>query len=289
MSSLIRYGSKAGTNPFSKVKSLISDMIAKLENDAAADLSHKGFCDKETSETKSKKDEKARQISKLSTKIDSMSAKSARLKEEVSAVQKELVELAQSQAEMDKIRSEEKALYAKNKSEMEAGISGVQKALSVLRDYYVQDGAAEGAGSGIIGLLEVVESDFTKGLAEMEVAESLAVKEYDEITYMNKIAKTTKDKNLEYKGKEAAALDKSAAESSSDKDGAQAELDALLEYLAKLGKMCIAKAEPYAERKARRDAEIEGLKEALKVLEGEAVLLQQKSTKRNFRGKTEYA
>merc|ERR1719194_86038 len=36
LSSVIRYGSTAGQNPFEKVKSLISDMIAKLEKEAMA-------------------------------------------------------------------------------------------------------------------------------------------------------------------------------------------------------------------------------------------------------------
>lgn len=288
MSSVIRYGNSVGAHPFAKVKSMISAMIAKLEKDAMAAASHKSFCDKETAETNLKKDEKVYQINKLSTRIDSMNAQAARLKEEVATLQKELLELSSSQVEMDKIRSEEKGLYAKNKSEMEAGIRGVQKALSVLRDYYMQEadsqGSAEGAGKGIIGMLEVVESDFTKGLSEMEVAESTAVKEYEKTTYMNKVAKANKDKDLDYKAKEAASLDKSSTESSSDKDGAQAELDALLEYLAKLGKMCTAKAEPYAERKARRDAELAGLKKALGALQGEAVLLEQPSGDRAKKG-----
>ena len=69
-----------------------------------------------------------------------------------------------------------------------------------------------------------------------------------------------------------------------DKDGVQAELDALHEYLAKLGEMCIAKAEPFAERRARRQAEIAGLKQALAVIDGEAVLLQKSSSRRVLRG-----
>merc|ERR1719258_342519 len=193
-----------------------------------------------------------------------MTSKSAKLKEEVAGLQKQLAQLASSQAEMDKIRAEEKALYQKNHAEMKQGIEGVQKALSVLKDYYASQGdhnAAQGAGSGIIGMLEVVESDFSKGLAEMEVTESTAASEYDKTSKQNEIARTMKGQDVKYKTKEAAGLDKSVSETSSDLEGTQVELDAILEYLGKLDKMCVAKAEPYAEKKARREAEIAGLKE----------------------------
>ena len=78
-------------------------------------------------------------------------------------------------------------------------------------------------------------------------------------------------------------LDKSVKELTSDRTGVQTELDAVMEYMVKINEMCIAKAEPYAERKARREAEIEGLQHALEILEGETVLLQQSHKLRGFR------
>merc|ERR1719253_196411 len=216
MSSAMRFASASGTDPFAKVKSLIADMITTLEADAQGDASHKAYCDKETSEATAKKDEKKALVDKLSTSIDSMSAKNAKLKEEAATLQRELAQLASSQAEMDKIRSDEKALYAKNHAEMKQGVAGVQKALSVLRDYYASEGkshsAADGAGSGIIGMLEVVESDFTKDLAEMEVVESTSASDYDKVTKENEIARTMKGQDVKYKTKEAAGLDKSVSE-----------------------------------------------------------------------------
>jgi len=275
MASAIRLGA-GSKDPFAKVKSLITDMIATLEADAKGDASHKQYCDKETSEATAKRDEKKALVSKLSTKIDSANAKSAKLKEQVAGLSNELAQLASAQADMDKIRSEEKALYDKNSAEMTAGIDGVKKALSVLKDYYAKADKSHGAGdsSGIIGLLEVCESDFTKGLNEMQASESGAASEYERVTKENELSNTMKTQDVKYKNKEAAGLDKSASETSSDLDGVQAELDALVEYLGKLAKMCVAKAEPYAEKVARRKSEIAGLKEALSILEGESLIQQ---------------
>merc|ERR1712194_418553 len=161
-------------------------MLERLEKDAQGDASHKAYCDKETSEAQAKK------VEKLS-----------KLKEEVAALQNSLAELASSQAEMDKIRSAEKSLYETNSVEMKQGIDGVQKALSVLRDYYASEGkshsSADGAGSGIIGMLEVVESDFTKGLAEMEATESMAASSYDRVSKENDISRAMKSQDVKYK------------------------------------------------------------------------------------------
>merc|ERR1719378_1924896 len=167
-----------GEDPFAKVKGLISDMIATLIKEAEADAAHKAYCDKEMGETKAKKEELTDEITALTTKIDKMTADSAQLKEEVAILSKELADLAKSQAEMDKLREEESTAFKKNKAEMEEGLEGIKLALKVLREYYAKEDkahkAAEGAGGGIISMLEVIESDFTKGLAEIVSTEQTA-------------------------------------------------------------------------------------------------------------------
>jgi len=244
-------------------------------------------------ETKAKKDELETEIEELTTKIDQMSSDAAKLKEEVAILSKELKELASSQAEMDKLRLEEKEAFDANSAEMEKGLEGIKLALKVLREYYAKEAGLlqvaakeekqDGAAGGIIAMLEVVESDFSKGLAEMISAEESAVAEYEKVTKENAIAKTTKTQDVKYKSKEAKGLDKAVAEHSTDREGLQTELDAVLEYYAKIKDECIAKPEPYEERKKRREAEIAGLKEALAILDGEAVLLQQSSSRKQTR------
>jgi len=271
---------------FAKVKSLISSMIEKLLSEAQADATEKAFCDKEMAETEAKKADNEATIEKLSTKIDSMSAKSAKLKGQVADLQKELAALARTQAEADRLRAEEKAAFDTNSAEMDKGVKGVQLALKVLREYYAKDAAhqsADGAGEGIIGLLEVVESDFSKGLAEMRAAEQSAVSEYDKLSKANEIEKATKEQDVKYKTKESKGLNKDTSDTNGDKATVQSELDAVNEYYRGLKARCIAKAETYADRTARREAEIAGLKEALTILDGEAMLLQQ-TAKHMLRG-----
>merc|ERR1719502_1618681 len=287
MSSTMRLSAAAGEDPFAKIKGLITDMISTLEAEAEEDANQKAYCDKEMSETNAKRDELTAESDKLSTKINQDKAASAKLKEEVATLQNELASMAKAKAAADKLRAEEKATYEKNSAEMEQGIKGVKLALKVLKDYYAKGDkshqSAEGAGSGIIGLLEVCESDFTKGLTEMTATEETAAAEYEAYCKEDELAVTTKTKDVEYKTKDAAGLDKAVSELSGDLATVTDELNAVNSALDKLKEMCVAKAEPYAERKARREAEIAGLKEALQILEGEAVLLQ-KSAKHTLRG-----
>merc|ERR1719420_1862199 len=279
-------------------------MIAKLMKEAAAEASHKAYCDEEMSKTKAKKDELNADIEKLTSKIDSASAMSASLKEDVKELQKELADLVDSQAEMDKVREDTHAAFVAAKADLEQGLAGVRNALEVLRDFYQSDAAlleqsgglgafmqqpavpdkhkpASGAGGSIISMLEVIESDFAKNLAQEEEEEAAAQTAYDKLTQENKVTKTVKEQDVKYKTKEFTSLDKEVAELSGDRESANTELDAVLEYYEKIKDQCIAKPEPYEERKRRREAEIAGLKEALSILEGQA-FLQRRSALRGI-------
>jgi len=273
---------------------MIEEMIEKLLKEAEEEAQKKAYCDKEMSETKTTKDNLETEIEDLTAKIDQMTAEAKKLKEEVAILAKELADLAKAQAEMDKVRAEEKADFEVNSGEMKEGIEGIKLALKVLREYYAKDAFVQvahntkkqsGGAAGIIGMLEVAESDFSKGLEEMVSAEETSAAEYEKTTKENEVAKATKEQDVKYKTKEAKSLDKAAAEATSDRAGVQTELDSVLEYYDKIKEECVAKPDSYEERKKRREAEIAGLKNALEILEGQAVLLQTSSrtTRRQLR------
>jgi DNA repair exonuclease SbcCD ATPase subunit len=284
MSSMIRLSS-GSSDPFAKIKGLISGMIEKLENEADSEATEKAYCDKELAESRAKSGELGTEIEKLTTAIDQATARSSQLKSEVAVLQKELADLAASQQSWTKFRAEEKAVYDNDRPELEQALDGIKTALKVLRDYYAANADAsggDGAAGGIISLLEVCESDFSKGLAETIATEESAVATFEAEMKDIEIEKTTKEKDVEYKTKEHVGLDKSVSESSKDRQGVQAELDAVSEYLTKLEGRCIAKAESYESIVKRREAEINGLKEALEVLGGAGAALLQ--TRRALRG-----
>jgi len=302
---LIRYGSRDGEDPFAKVKGLINEMISKLLKEAEAEASEKGYCDQEMAKTAQKKGELSDDVEKLTAKIDKAASDSTRLKEEVKTLQGDLAELQASKSEMDKIRKETNEAFEVTAADLQKGLDGIRAALKVLRDYYggggdallqtdaegddskfdafmqqpaapEKHGKSSGAGGGIISLLEVAESDFAKNLAEEQAEEAAAQEEYDKVTAENEITKATKDQDVKYKTKEHKALDKALTEYNEDRDGTQTELDAVLEYDEKIKDRCVAKPMSYEEQKKRRDAEIKGLKEALSILEGQAVFLQKR-------------
>jgi hypothetical protein len=281
---VMRYG--AG-DPFSKVKGLVQDMIKKLESEANSEATEKAYCDEETAKTEAKKAELEAEISKLSTTIDQDASHSASLKAEVKELQAELAKMAEEQASNDQWRRDAHAEFVQAKADLEEGLGGVRKALEVLRNYYQSDAsllqqpavpeqhsASSGSANSIIGILEVCESDFADNLAKEETEEADAQDSHDRSTQEFKISKAQKDQDVKYKTAEFTRLDKTISELSSDRETANTELSAVLEYYAKLKDRCIAKPETYEERQGRRQAEIAGLKEALSILENEAAFVQ---------------
>jgi len=289
MNSAVRLSSASGADPFAKVKGLITDMLSQLQAEAEEEATHKAYCDKEMSETKVKNDDKSTEVDSLTTKIAQKKAMSAKLREQVATLQNELAGMAKAQAESTQLRAKENTVYKKNRAEMEQGLKGVRIALKVLKEYYAKgdEQSSSGAGGSIIGLLEVVDSDFSKGLAEIVAEEETAAGDYESQTKANEVETVDKTQDAKYKTKEFKGLDKAVAELSADLTGAQTELDAILEYKRGLDKECIAKPEPYEVRKKRREEELAGLKEALTILEGQSFL--QRSSKHTLRGAHRHA
>merc|ERR1719188_608127 len=168
---VLRYSASAHQDPFAKVKGLISDLIERLEQEAASEATEKAYCDDEIAKTEEKKGELEFDIGKLTAKIEEDIATSATRKSEVSELQAELAALAKSQAEMDSQRQEQHADYLQAKKDLELGLEGVRSAIAMLQKFYgaaAEPAAMIQSGSQMRALMQQPEAPVfhTKAMGE---------------------------------------------------------------------------------------------------------------------------
>merc|ERR1719460_673605 len=293
--------SMATSDPFVKIRGLIEDMIAKLLKEAEEEATQKAFCDKEMGASTTSKDEKTMTLDKLQSRIDGASTTIAENTEAIKTLEAEVAEIDKAQAEATAIRTTEHEEYLVASKDFKDSAEAVAKAIEVLKNFYEgsfiqlsaktslkskqpeQGGAKSDIAHTIISVLEMSEEDFTTLLAETEATEDEAAKAYKALTDENKISKVTKETEAKGKASEVKSLTVQLGHSEEDHESVSAELDAVLAYIDKLKPQCEEKAMSYEEKKAKREAEIEGLKEALEILSGGLALVQTKTNLRQIK------
>jgi len=278
---------------FVKVRGMIKDMIAKLEADAAAEGDQKAWCDSEMEKATSKRDENIGESEGDLAAKTKAEAAVAKLKEEIQQLLTEISELTTALNEATELRGKEKAENTKQKADATAGLAGVTKAMKILKDFYegfIQikasykppKGDASGntvgdlapdtfsgdfagnqdAASGIIGQLDVIKSDFEGTIEATTTAESDAESAFND--YKSETETDISDKEGSVKTKEGQVNDETAnAVEATDDLKLHTELKSeALEELAKLKPACVDTGSDYEEKVARREQEIESLKNA---------------------------
>jgi len=294
---LAQLASMARSDPLAKIRSLVEDMIAKLLKEAEEEATHEAFCQEEMGKSKKSKEVKTAKSDKYQNRIDKAESTIALLTEGIKTLEAELAEIDRTQAEATAMRGEEKAAYDQASKDFRDSAEAVAKAIEVLKNYYegtalAQVSSRTSAGGRaaqpsfgeaksdtahtIISVLEMSEEDFTRLLAETESEEEEAVHVYEKLTQENSVAKASKQAESKAKASEVKSLTVELENAKEDKASTDAELDAVLEYLQKLKPECETQAMSYAEKKAAREAEIAGLKEALSIISGEGLAFMQK-------------
>merc|ERR1719159_1490466 len=124
------------------------------------------------------------------------------------------------------------------------------------------------ADGGIMGMLEVILSDFARLEAETQAAEDSAQSEYERFMADADEDNAVKQTEVDHKTLAKQRCEEKLTELNKDLETTQAELDAALDYYEKLKPDCIDQGESYEDKVARRKEEIVSLQEALKILSG---------------------
>jgi len=268
---LVSLSYRAAADPFQKVKSMVEDMLAKLQQEAAEAATHEAFCSEELAKTEKSKGVKEMDIAKTEARLAKAGSAMQSLTEAITDISVEVSELDSSMAEVTSIRNDEKARFKTTEIDLIESVGAVRSAIQILRSYF-QNGPAliqEGAYvPPVIQMLEFTESDFETLLADARAAESSGVEQYEQIMKDSKEDKALKEVETNAKQSEWTSLNRAVRNYGQDKEGTSTELDAVLSYLGELKPSCEQEAPlSYAEQKARREQELDGLKEALKLLE----------------------
>lgn len=267
-------------DPFVKIRGLIEEMIAKLMEEAQQEASQKAFCDEEMGKSKKAMELKSGKIDKYKARLDEAISAKTKAQEEIKELQEAMAAIDAEMKEATDIRNKEHEEFLKAQSDFKSAADACTDAIAVLKEYYQgssllqvrvsseTSGDNSAAGATIISFLETAQADYSQLLAEVEAAEDKAVKDFETLSSENKVSKAQKTAEAKGKNSQVKILTQQIEDLKVDTDSTQKELDAVTMYIEKLKPECETKAMSASEKIAAREAEIEGLKEALSTLEG---------------------
>jgi len=275
-------------DPFDKVKSMIKSMLDRLTTEANKEAEKHAWCTSELSKTTKSQVDKHNDVQKLMDRLDAGNNEITKLKDEIAQATSDLLEMRGSIGAAAHIRVEEEKNAAKAIKEYRDAQLLLGHALVSLKQFYnaqAHDETAnkagsaevtgennrEGLGGGVVAILEIAQADFAQLEQEAAAAERTSMQLFKQMTNELQIQIATFTKDVEYKTRSKIKLEAEVARNAADKDSYDKELSAINDYMGKLVGDCVAKVEPYEERKARRQQELESLKEASRYLNGDGM------------------
>lgn len=294
---------RATEDHFVKIRAIINDLIAKLEAQAGAEETQKGFCDEQIKKAVTARDEAISNDEAFSKDLDSKQAQVNELEKKIADLSQEIADNKKALLEATELRGEERTENEKVLGDATAGKEAVAQAIKVLTEFYesaagaaflqrragfvpagsdrsgatVSDLAPEVFGGeyqgeqdsakGIIGLLQVVHDDFDRTITATGDEETGAESDFGELKSANEGDTSAKNGEVEAKDSEITSLKEELVQLQEDIFDVKKEHQAQLDELESLKEMCVEGTESYEERVEKRQQEIESLKEALAILE----------------------
>jgi hypothetical protein len=250
---LVRIAGQMQNDPFGKIKTLISELINRLNQEAADEATHKGWCDQSIGKAQSTRENKAEAIANLNSELDMKQIAKDKLIDDIAVLTSQIEELDLTKDEFTKVREDEKAENEATIKEAEEGLAAVQDAKEVLKKFYGEDapsslvqrstrlreepdagfeggdGRDQEGGANIIALMDVIEGDFERTIAGTKKEEDQAVRDFKALKRTTEISTDTKTSDKEAKESELASTKDHISKKLEDLKGEQELLDKSLE------------------------------------------------------------
>lgn len=286
---LMQLAQVATADPFAKVKDLVRDLIAKLQDEVANASDKQMWCEQEMAKNQRKLDAADEKKLGAQATLDAHTANLASSKDSLAELKTQLADLRQSVSEGETQRVEESSDNARIVKESNEGVEAVEKAIEVLEAVFsnttdealVQQpnfggdrpsavpqasGAAAGGSNVIVALEEL-------GAKMRTHAQAVAAEESEAATNWRKAKKEMeteikiKETNERNTKSDIASFTGELSQAKDDLKLAMENQKAATKYRQEsLEPQCVQTAVSFEERNKKRQAEIESLQQALEIL-----------------------
>jgi len=271
--------STAGLDPLAEIKAKIEGMLAALKAAENAEKGPADFCSTELGTNRDKKLQKSDDVDRAGAEIRSAELKMQEFQNTESGATLGRNALSAEKARVEQDAATEKDRIAEEKKDHDLAIEVLDKAVSLVNEEFASfvqantKTTSKQADAGkVVTLLNKVRDSISQqnGAAETYLTE-LETRISGQVTKLDEAVRA-RDQEISEAKAGAADQQDAAAQAKESKQTAQSELASIITYLENLGQQCgPSLGNSYEELKRQREEEINGLKEALKVLEGEAV------------------
>jgi len=215
------------------------------------------------------------------------------LTEELATLEHEMTALDKALKEAKEVRDQESAENEQAVKDAQEGQAAITEAIGTLRTYYssAKDNqvpqemsllskqapdvdfeneaytGAQDAAVGVLGMLDVIKSDFVRGEEQAKLDEKTSEAEYAKFKATSDASLISKEKQHESKNFDKQAQEAKITDDTENLRQSQTLLDGIINEMLQLHAACVATGETHAERTAAREEEIAALKDALNILE----------------------
>merc|ERR1711957_739709 len=240
------------------------------------------------------RDYRLAEVHKLSAEIGELDSKQDSLELEIKELKESLADLKSTAEEATELRESEKKENVAQIKKAREGLTAVTEAIGILKTFYKSaakasllqaspvdeenPGAASGsykgnqaASGGVIGLLEVIKSDFEHTVETVGAEEKQAAADFVEFDRKNKVSTSGKSTKLELDTEDLATTISTLEETHKDLKSNMDLLDSALEELEELKPTCVDSGMSYSDRVKRREQEMAALKNAMCMLDADKV------------------
>jgi len=291
-------------DPFAKVKDMIQGLIERLLTEGNNEAKKDSYCKEGLAKAEKERGYRFADAKKLNVMIAELESKKEELTNENLVLSDDIENLQDTLNKSTELREKDHEVNMDTIAKAKEGLQAITQAIVVMKTFYKQaakassflqaaaspvDEATQGPGfsgsykgkqdgaKGVMGMLEVIKTDFQRTLTQTKAAEEEAAASFVESERTAEADSAGKEMKMQLNAEDLEATKNKLEQSMADLKTAMDLTDAEVKKLEDLHPMCVDNGMTYEERVEKREAEIKALTRAMCILDTN--LVEEKCTR----------